>query len=69
MCLLKWNTLTYNFCEIRREIYDLIAIEPFFSQEWLTCNFSKFQHSTKQTGDENSEIYQLEVVILTYWIN
>ena len=39
--------------------------QPFDSQMWLTCNFSlKYPITILQTGNENTQTYQVEVVIL-----
>ena len=38
---------------------------PFIAQERLTCNFSQYYiYIDIQTGNENTQIYQVEVVIL-----
>ena len=35
------------------------------SQKWLTCNFSLwYPYITQQTGNENTQTHQVEVVIL-----
>ena len=44
-----------------------IIIKPFNSHKWLTHNFSlKYPNIIQQKGNENTQTYQVEVVILIY---
>ena len=46
--------------------YGTTSLEPFdYSQKQLTCNFSpKYPYIIKQTGNENSQTYQVVVICL-----
>ena len=47
--------------------YHFIVNEPFNSQRLLTINFSlQYSCTIQQTGNENTKMYQVEVVILIY---
>lgn len=40
------------------------VFKPFNCQKWCTLNFSlQYQYIMLQTGNENNQTYQLEVVI------
>ena len=52
---------------LRDVLYDgMTSLEPFnYSQKQLTCNFSpKYPYIIKQTGNENTQTYQLVVICL-----
>ena len=52
---------------LRDVLYDgTTSLEPFnYSQKQLTCNFSpKYPYIIKQTGNENTQTYQLVVICL-----
>ena len=49
--------------DIRSQL--LFTLLPFSSQRWLTCDFSlQYSYIIQQTGDEKTETYQVEVVIM-----
>ena len=42
-----------------------ITLELLYSHRWLKSNFSlKYPYIIQQTGDENTQTYQVEVVLL-----
>ena len=44
---------------------DHILEFSFNSQKWLTCNFFlHYPYIIQKTGDENTESYQVEIIIL-----
>ena len=41
--------------------------KPFSFQKWFTCNFSlQYLYTIQKTGNEITQTYQLEVVIMIY---
>ena len=41
--------------------------QPFNPLEWFICNFSlQYPHSIEETGSENTQTYQVEVLILIW---
>ena len=45
---------------------EVLDCQPFNSQKWLTCNFSlSYPYIIQQNVRENSQTYQVEVVVLT----
>ena len=58
------NPMTNRFSK-KRTLHSPATVWLFNSHEWLTFNFSlSHPYNFQQTGNENSQTYQVEVVIL-----
>ena len=60
-----WMHRTDQWKTIQPLSYHFIVNEPFNSQRLLTINFSlQYSCTIQQTGNENTKMYQVEIVIL-----
>ena len=62
--LLAFDPTSLVFCQYLQASIPS-NVEQLLTQNWLTCYFTlKYSHNIHQTGNKNTQTYQVEVVIL-----